>query len=377
MSAGKVLILLGTRPETIKLATVALELERQNLDSIIVSSGQHADLINPFVELFGLEINHDLQTMSHGQTSNEVCARILTAFDRILELEKPDLVVVQGDTTTALAGALCGFNRQIPIAHVEAGLRSGNAQSPFPEEMNRRLISQLATLHFAATEFNRESLLAENVNPAQIFVTGNPVIDALEFVLKNAEPSGQIIQIIEQTRNLKTVLLTTHRRESFGAAMRENLFALRDFVEAHKDTAIIFPVHPNPAVKSAAKAIFQSHERVFLQAPLGYADFVQLMRHAWLIVSDSGGVQEEAAALGKPLLVIRENTERPEAVSAGVAKIVGKNPARLRQLLEENYLDETWIKSVTKIKNPFGDGAAAGKIVKHITSFLHSTAISK
>lgn len=361
----KVLVLFGTRPEVIKLAPVVRELRNNHsFQSIAVSSGQHADLIKPFVELFGIKIDHDLQIMSANQTLNSICSAAVTALDKILESEKPDVILVQGDTTTALAGAMAAFNRRIAVGHVEAGLRSGNAHSPFPEEMNRRLISQLADFHFAATEHNRTNLLAEGANARQVFVTGNPVVDALQFVLDNGRRSTAITALIEQTRSLKPILLTTHRRESFGAAMRENLLVLREFVEVHQDTALFFPVHPNPAVRQAVAATLLEHNRIFLLDPLDYTDFVALMKEAWLIVSDSGGVQEEAPSLGKPLLILRENTERPEAVAGGTAKIVGGAAQSLREMLAENYRNENWINSLKQIPNPFGDGTAAQKIVE-------------
>jgi UDP-N-acetylglucosamine 2-epimerase (non-hydrolysing) len=360
----KVLVLFGTRPEVIKLAPVVRELRNsRRFQTAVVSSGQHADLIKPFVELFNVKIDHDLQIMSANQTLNSICSTAVTALDKILELEKPDVILVQGDTTTALAGAMAAFNRRIAVGHVEAGLRSGNAHSPFPEEMNRRLISQLTAFHFAATEHNRTTLLAEGANPKQIFVTGNPVVDALKFVLRNAQKSARIETLIKQTKGLKLILLTTHRRESFGAAMRENLLVLREFVEKHKDTALFFPVHPNPSVRQAVAATLPAHERIFLLEPLDYKDFVALMKRAWLIVSDSGGVQEEAPSLGKPLLILRENTERPEAVISGTAKIVGGEAAKLKEMLAENYANDAWINSIKQIPNPFGDGTAAQKIV--------------
>ncbi|MDQ4122890.1 MAG: UDP-N-acetylglucosamine 2-epimerase (non-hydrolyzing) [Acidobacteriota bacterium] len=370
---AKILVLFGTRPEVIKLAPVIQKLKanRKIFETIVVSSGQHSDLIKPFIDLFKIGINHDLRSMRRNQKPNDVAARVLTAFDKILELEKPDVVLVQGDTTTALAGAMAAFHRQIAVGHVEAGLRSGCADSPFPEEMNRRLISQIARFHFAATKFNRETLINEGINARQIFVTGNPVVDALQSIGKKTNGRGEIGKLLAKTDDLKRILLTTHRRESFGATMTENLRILRDFVQKHRDTALFFPVHPNPAVRQAVAQIFEENSRVFLLEPLAYTDFAQIMANSWLIVSDSGGVQEEAPSFGKPLLVLRENTERPEAIAAGVAKLVGGSQQRLSELLEENYQDESWTNSVKQIENPFGDGRAAEKIVKILeTQFI-------
>ena len=362
----KVLVLFGTRPEAIKLAPVIRELRKKFFQTIVVSSSQHKELLKPFLKMLNIEIDFDLRVMKQNQTPNEVCSKILAKLDKILDAEKPDIILVQGDTMTALAGALAGFNRKIPVGHVEAGLRSGNPNSPFPEEMNRRLVSQIASFHFAATEKNRRNLLAEDVPGEKIFVTGNPVVDCLHSIAKNLQPSPAIQQLIETTEGRKRILLTTHRRESFGAAMGGNLRVLREFVEKRKDVCLIFPVHPNPNVREITEEILADTDCVHLLEPLDYVDFITLMKNAWLIVSDSGGVQEEAPSLGKPLLVLRENTERPEALKAGVAKLVGGDPHRLKLMLEENYAVQTWIKSVKEVSNPFGDGKAAQRIVKII-----------
>jgi UDP-N-acetylglucosamine 2-epimerase (non-hydrolysing) len=360
-SSSKILVLFGTRPEAIKLAPVINELKKTNFQTIVVSSSQHTDLLKPFLNIFNLEIDYDLRVMTANQTPTEVCAKVLSALDAILEKEKPEIILVQGDTTTAFAGAFAAFNGKIKIGHVEAGLRSGNAFSPFPEELTRRLISQLATFHFCATEDNKKNLLAENISEKQIFVCGNTVVDALNFILKSEQPSQKIKTLLAETSNLKPILLTTHRRESFGETMSENLKNLREFVEKRADVCLIFPVHPNPNVRNVTDKMLANRERIFLLEPLDYVDFVALMKSAWLIVSDSGGVQEEAPSLGKPLLVLRENTERPEAIESGIAKLVGEN---LRELLTKNYADESWINSVKEIENPFGDGKAARRIVK-------------
>ena len=371
----KILVLFGTRPEAIKLAPVIHELKKRNFNTIVVSSSQHKDLLTPFLEILEIDVDHNLQIMTANQTPNEVASRVLAKLDKVLDTEKPAMILVQGDTTTTLAGAIAGFNRKIPIGHVEAGLRSGNLNSPFPEEMNRRLVSQIATFHFAATEKNRRNLLAEDVPSEKVFVTGNPVVDAMKYMLKNLKVDPAITELIKATEGKKRLLLTTHRRESFGSAMTANLKVLRDFVEKRKNVCMFFPVHPNPNVKKIAKEILGRRERIHLLDPLDYSDFLAIMKSAWLIVSDSGGVQEEAPSLGKPLLVLRENTERPEAIRSGVAKLVGKSPGSLKQFLEENYAVETWIKSVKEVANPFGDGKAAARIVKIIEEKLTSKPI--
>ncbi len=368
----KVLVLFGTRPEAIKLAPVIHELRKKFFQTIVVSSSQHKQLLQPFLDTLEIEIDFDLGVMRRNQLPNGVCSRVLAKLDKILASEQPDLILVQGDTTTTLAGALAGFNRRIPVGHVEAGLRSGNVSSPFPEEMNRRLVSQIAMLHFAATEKNRRNLLAEDVASEKVFVTGNPVVDSLKYMLKNLNVDPAINQLIKQTEGKKRLLLTTHRRESFGPAMTANLKVIRDFVDKRKDVCLFFPVHPNPNVKAVAKEIMGKHERIHLLGPLDYSDFLAIMKSAWLIVSDSGGVQEEAPSLGKPLLVLRENTERPEAIRSGVSKLVGTSPGSLKKLLEDNYSVETWIKSVKEVANPFGDGRSAARIVKIIEEQLAS-----
>lgn len=368
----KVLVLFGTRPEAIKLAPIIHELKKKFFQTVVVTSSQHRELLSPFLELLEIETDFDLGVMRKNQTPNEICSKVLARLDKVLKAEKPHLLLVQGDTATTLAGALAGFYHKIPVGHVEAGLRSGDIYSPFPEEMNRRLVSQIASYHFAATESNRRNLLAEEIPSEKIFVTGNPVVDSLKFILKKAVPGPQIKQLLEETEGQKRILLTTHRRESFGEKMKKNLKVLKDFVQKKKDVCLFFPVHPNPNVKSVTSEILAKQERIFLLEPLDYANFIFLMKSVWLIVSDSGGVQEEAPSLGKPLLVLRENTERPEAISAGVAKLVGGNPHTLKLMLEENYAVQTWIKSVKEVANPFGDGSAAKRIVKIIEEKMNA-----
>ena len=360
----KVLSLFGTRPEVIKLAPVirALEHPGRGFETVNVLSGQHADLVRPFLRTFAVRVDHDLGVMEPGQTPGLVCARVLAALDPLLKRTAPDAVLVQGDTSTALAGALAGFHRQIPVGHVEAGLRSGDVTSPFPEEMNRRLITRLASWHFAATESNRETLLREGVGDERVFLTGNPIVDAVLGVRERVAAGPALAPTLAATAGLKRIALTTHRRESFGETMRENLDALRRFVETHADVALIFPVHPNPAVVAETRAALSGHPRIHLLEPLGYEDFVALMAESWLVVSDSGGVQEEAPSLGRPLLVLRENTERPEAVRSGLARLVGGRPERLAALLEEAAQPGSWVEGVSRIENPFGRGDAGERI---------------
>jgi UDP-N-acetylglucosamine 2-epimerase (non-hydrolysing) len=379
MAAGdrikKILTLFGTRPEVIKLAPViqALQARPESFTTVNVSSSQHTDLLHPLIDDFKIRLDHDLKVMQPNQTLSSLSARVLTALDPVLVAEKPDLVLVQGDTTTALAGAMAAFHRHVPVGHVEAGLRSGNSQSPFPEEMNRRMISRIATLHFAATLNNRNILLDEGVAPDCVFVTGNPVVDALSQMVERATPSAATLDLLRKTHNLQRILLTTHRRESFGERMSDNLKVLRDFIRLHREKALIFPMHPNPSVSGPAREILADCERIYLIPPLDYQQFVVMMSKAWLIVSDSGGVQEEAPTLGKPLLVLRENTERPEAVEAGCAKLVGR-PDLLAAALEEACGESSWIKSVTSIANPYGNGTAAAQIAQCVAANLNTEA---
>jgi UDP-N-acetylglucosamine 2-epimerase (non-hydrolysing) len=367
----RVLSLFGTRPEVIKFSPVIAELERRPdcFETLNIASSQHVELLHPFAREFGIRIDGDLEVMRPGQTPSEVASRVLASLDPILDRERPDLLLVQGDTTTAMAGALAGWHRQVPVGHIEAGLRTGNPASPFPEEMNRTLITRLARFHFAATAHNVETLLAEGVDATSIALTGNPVVDALQASRRSSKLSDSFDDCIAPLAAKKLIVLTTHRRESFGRVMTGNLEVLRDFVEAHEDVALAFPVHPNPNVSNPTRAILGGVSRIHLLDPLGYDDFVHLLASAWLIVSDSGGIQEEAPSLGKALLVLRENTERPEAIDAGVAKLVGGQPERLAEMLEDSYANDAWIQRVSEIPNPFGAGDAGVRIADAITAF--------
>jgi UDP-N-acetylglucosamine 2-epimerase (non-hydrolysing) len=367
-----VLTLFGTRPEVIKLAPVIRELEAlsDRFRIVNVTSAQHTDLLYPLTDAFRIRIHHDLRVMEASQSPAQVCARVLSSLEPIVAREAPDLILVQGDTTTAMAGALLGFYRQIPVGHVEAGLRSGNPKSPFPEEMNRRLVTKLATLHFAATSRNFRTLLEEGVPRSRVILTGNPVVDSLHEVLAAPSPASPAGLEPEKLRDRKLIVLTTHRRESFGEIMSGNLRVLRAFVERHDDVLLAFPVHPNPSVRQVSHSILGGHPRIHLLEPLEYVQFIHLLAKAWLIVSDSGGVQEEAPTLGKPLLILRENTERPEAVDSGVARLVGGNPETLATMLEELHPAHPWLQEVCEIDNPFGQGDAGYRIVDGIARYF-------
>lgn len=370
----KVICVLGTRPEAIKLAPVLRALANHPAVEVkTVVSGQHRELVDPVLRMFGIRADHNLRTMRRQQTPSQVLARVLAKLDPILRREAPDMILVQGDTSTALAGALAGSHQKIPVAHVEAGLRSGNLDSPFPEEMNRRMISQVATWHYAATSGNRGNLLQEGIPASKIFVTGNPGIDALQFVMKRNQVSARIKEIVRKAGGRRMIALTTHRRESFGQSMWRHLRELRRFVEKHEDVCVVFAVHPNPNVETAARSELKDCARVHLVDPLDYSDFIELLRSAWLIVSDSGGIQEEAPTLGKPLLVLRSNTERPEAIDCGIASLAGDAPGKLTQLLEGAYSSAEARQQTGKVKNPFGDGKAGARIAGLVASQVCGT----
>lgn len=369
---NKVMTVFGTRPEAIKFAPVISALSEQpNLQVTNVISSQHTDLLQPFIKLFGIRVDADLDIMQPGHHLNHVLSRVVGALNESMEAFEPDLVLVQGDTTTALAGALAAMNRRIPVGHIEAGLRSGNPSSPFPEEMNRRLIGGIARLHFAATRDNRENLIAEGINPCKIFVPGNPIVDALEHIQAHASPSEEISDLLAQHSGRKLIVVTAHRRENFGGAMGGYFEALKAFVSRTDEYTLLFPVHPNPAVREATQAILGDARNVVLLDPLNYADFVYLLSNAWIIVSDSGGIQEEAPSLGKALLILRRDTERPEAIAAGVSRLVTSATQLTAELVEATH-PGSWIEHIRQMANPFGDGHAAPRIAKLVADYLEN-----
>jgi UDP-N-acetylglucosamine 2-epimerase (non-hydrolysing) len=307
--------------------------------------------------------------MTPGQPLSVLCSRLLDRLDPLLINEPPDLLLVQGDTTSAMAGALAAFHRQIPVAHVEAGLRTHDPADPFPEEANRQMITRLATYHLAATKGNRSNLLREGVLAARIAVTGNPVVDALNRTLERTDGSQEIAAATADLGNRRLIVLTTHRRESFGDRMKANLRAIRSHVEGIEDLFVVFPVHPNPSVTAAASEILGDHPRIKLVPPLPYAAFIHLLAKAWMIISDSGGVQEEAPTLRRPLIVLRETTERPEAAECGVARLSGGCPSRLISLLEQAETDMAWFRRVASCRNPFGDGDSGERIASALARF--------
>ncbi|TMG36171.1 MAG: UDP-N-acetylglucosamine 2-epimerase (non-hydrolyzing) [Chloroflexi bacterium] len=360
----RVLVVLGTRPEAIKLCPVIRELRvRDELDVRVCVTGQHREMLQPILDLFDVVPDHDLSLMRPNQTLSALTAAVLTGATAVIEAERPDWVVVQGDTTTAFAASLAAFYRRARIAHVEAGLRTGDMRRPFPEEANRRIVDLLGDLYLAPTERARQNLLREAVDPARIHVTGNTVIDALHHVVAgDYDVAGGPLARIPFHRRI--VLVTAHRRESFGAGFISICHALRQIVDARDDVHIVYPVHLNPNVRDPVHQLLGGHPRISLIPPLDYVSLIQLMRRCTLILTDSGGIQEEAPSLGKPVLVLRDATERPEAVEAGCARIVGTDAARIvaeaRRLLE----DEGAYERMARIANPFGDGHASGRIVQ-------------
>lgn len=354
----------GTRPEAIKMAPVVarLRVSGAGLDVRLVATGQHRGLLDRALADFGLTADVDLDAMRPGQGLAELTARLLVELGGCFRQLRPDLVLAQGDTTTVLAAALAGTYERVPFGHVEAGLRTGRADAPFPEETNRVLVARLAALHFAPTETARANLLAEGIDPAAIHVTGNPVIDALRRVARHAPP----LPVAPATRRF--MLVTAHRRESFGAPLRRIAAAVADLVRRNPDLSAVIPVHPNPRARHVLRDILGSCERVHLIEPVGYAEFVALMRSARVVLTDSGGVQEEAPALGTPVVVLREVTERPEAIAAGAARLVGTHRGAIVAAVEA-----LWRATRPPSRGavlPFGDGHAAERIARIVAGFL-------
>jgi len=360
----KVLTVFGTRPEAIKLAPVIKELERHRdkFISRVCVTGQHREMLDPFLRLFDIKPDWDLEIMKPNQTLFDVAVSALSKLKPILEQENPDILLVQGDTTTAFVAALTAFYFKIKIGHVEAGLRTGGKYNPFPEEINRRLISHLADLHFAPTERARANLLAEGIPEEAIFVTGNTVVDSLLMILeltRDQNPLGNLP--LDPKRKL--ILVTAHRRESFGEGLKNICLALRRLVELDESVEIVYPVHLNPNVQEPVRHILGTVERIHLIEPLDYVSFVHLMNRAYLILTDSGGIQEEAPSLGKPVLVMRDVTERPEVLETGAAKLVGTDPARIVAEVLHLLRDSQEYNRMASAPNPFGDGQAAVRIV--------------
>ena len=367
---AKILIVFGTRPEAIKLFPVVRALaERPELTVRTCVTAQHRGLLDQVLAIADLHPDIDLDLMEPGQTLDRLTARLLTGLGEVMDRERPDWVVVQGDTATAMAGALAAYYRQIPVAHVEAGLRSGDIYHPWPEEVNRRIVAPIARLHFAPTDTAAQALIAENIDPATIHVTGNTVVDALHWTLARVEAvpalAAALDPVLAPLAGKRLVLVTTHRRENFGGGMAAIARALVRLAD-RGDTALLFPVHPNPQVGPVMDAIIGDRPEIVRIAPLDYPNFVRALSRCDLVLSDSGGVQEEAPALGKPVLVMRETTERPEGVAAGTARLVGTDEDRIVHEVSTLLNDSEAYAAMARAHNPFGDGHAAGRIAELI-----------
>lgn len=355
----RILAVVGTRPEAIKMAPVIRALRSEPWAEVrVLATAQHRQMLDQVLDAFAIVPDVDLDIMAPDQTLPELTSRLLSRLDEVFARERPDVVLIQGDTTTVMTAAMAAFYRHIAVGHVEAGLRTGDLQNPFPEEMNRIVAGRLSRWHFAPTAGARDNLLREGFDPASVHVTGNTVIDALLEVVQREVPLP-----VEVPEGRRMLLVTAHRRENFGAPFREVCEAVRDIADRHADVHVVYPVHPNPNVSGPAHEILSGHARIVLCPPLDYLPFVAAMKRAHLILTDSGGVQEEAPALGKPVLVMRQETERPEAVEAGVVKLVG--PVRDAIVAEASrLLDDTEAYArMARGVSPYGDGRAAGRIV--------------
>ena len=361
----KVMTIFGTRPEAIKMAPVVKALEAaDDMESIVTVTAQHREMLDQVLHLFSITPDYDLNIMSQGQTLYDVTCKALLGLQGVLKEAKPDVVLVHGDTTTTFVGALAAFYEGIPVGHVEAGLRTGNIYSPFPEEMNRKLTGAIGTYHFAPTSTSESNLLKENINPAHLYVTGNTVIDALQTTVQTDYTfKEELLNQIDYINN-KVILVTTHRRENLGDPMRNVYEAIRDIINEQEDVEVIFPMHRNPKVRNIVQDVLGHMDRVHLIEPLEYEPFANLMARTYLIMTDSGGIQEEAPSLGKPVLVLRDTTERPEAVEAGTVKLVGTDKESVYRTATELLVNETAYLAMSNAVNPYGDGLASDRIVQ-------------
>lgn len=364
MSRPLVMTVYGTRPEAIKVAPVITALETDDrFDSLTVVTGQHREMLDQVNDVFGIVPDHDLDIMSHGQTLGQIFARVMSRLDPILEARRPDAVIVQGDTSTSTAAALAAFYRQIPVVHLEAGLRSGDIMSPFPEEANRKITSQIASLHLAPTLRSLANLVAEGVQLENIVVTGNTVIDALYLAVERrtafADPALERVA----ASGRRIVLVTTHRRENWGDAMEGVGRALARIARRFPDAEIVLPVHRNPVVRDAVLPHLAGLGNATVTEPLGYGEFTHLLSLSTLVLTDSGGLQEEAPSLGKPVLVMRDNTERPEAVEAGTARLIGTAEERVVAEVTRLLTNDAAYAAMAQAVNPYGDGRSAGRVL--------------
>lgn len=377
----KVMLVFGTRPEAIKMCPLVIELKKHSdtFDTIVCVTGQHREMLDQVLNIFEVRPDYDLNIMKHGQDLYDVTARVLTGMRDVLKESNPDFVLVHGDTTTSTAAALAAFYQQIPVGHVEAGLRTHNIYSPWPEEMNRQITGRIAEYNFAPTPLSRDNLLKENVNDSKIFVTGNTVIDALYLVVDRIKNDRKLAE--EQKKALivagydverlvngkKLVLITGHRRENFGEGFISMVTAMKDLSEKYPEVDFVYPMHLNPNVRKPIHEVFgndlKAFNNFFFIEPLQYLEFVYLMENSYLVLTDSGGIQEEAPGLGKPVLVMRDTTERPEALDAGTVKLVGTNYDIIVSEVSRLLDDESYYEKMSKSINPYGDGKACERII--------------
>jgi len=365
-------VLFGTRPEAIKMAPVVLLLRNDpRFRLTVVSTSQHRQMLDQVLDLFGIRPDIDLNIMQPNQTLNQIAESAVHGFRQVLEELRPELVLVQGDTTTAFIGALTAFYAAIPVGHIEAGLRTFNLFSPYPEEANRRMISNVASYHFAPTEGNRQNLLQEGMEDARIAVTGNTVIDALHWVLQHKPDQNFVDSLC--ARGHRLILVTAHRRENFGAPIRRICSALRALVESHPDIEVVYPVHLNQNIQSPVNEILSGIERLHLIQPVDYRRLAALLNRSYLILTDSGGIQEEGPSLGKPVLVMRDETERPEAVQAGTVRLVGTDLHRILAETDRLLNDPAVYEEMARAQNPYGDGHAAERIADYLATAFRLT----
>ncbi|KXU06276.1 non-hydrolyzing UDP-N-acetylglucosamine 2-epimerase [Streptococcus oralis] len=369
MKKLKVMVVFGTRPEAIKMAPLVLELQKHSdsIETITVVTAQHRQMLDQVLETFSIEPHYDLDIMGKNQSLLDITGKILEKFDPVVKQELPDIILVHGDTTTTFVASLVGFYNQVRIGHVEAGLRTFDKYSPFPEEMNRQMTDNLADLYFAPTSESRDNLLKENHPESAIVITGNTAIDALKLTVQS-DYHHEVLDQLDSSKKL--VLVTMHRRENQGQPMRNVFTALRQMVDIHSELEVVYPVHLSPAVQEAAKDILAGHDRIHLIEPLDVLDFHNLASKSYFIMTDSGGVQEEAPSLGKPVLVLRDTTERPEGVRAGTLKLVGTDPVCVKEAMAALLTDETLYRKMSQAPNPYGDGRASERIVQAILHYF-------
>ncbi|AKJ49874.1 TPA: UDP-N-acetylglucosamine 2-epimerase (non-hydrolyzing) [Staphylococcus aureus] len=364
----KIMTIFGTRPEAIKMAPLVKALEQEKmLEPIVVVTAQHREMLDSVLSTFEIKPKYDLNIMKSGQTLSEITSKSITQLEQVIQLEKPDMVLVHGDTMTTFSGGLAAFYNQVPIGHVEAGLRSYDKYSPFPEEVNRQLVGVLADLHFAPTKNAASHLLSEGKYSESVVVTGNTAIDAMKYTVDDNYKSN----IMDKYHDKKFILMTAHRRENIGQPM-ENIFkAVRRLIDEYTDLALVYPMHKNPKVREVAQKILGSHDRIELIEPLDVVDFHNFAKKSYFILTDSGGIQEEAPSFNKPVLVLRSVTERPEGVEAGTLKVIGTNKQNVYQAAKELIDDERLYHQMSEASNPYGDGFASERIVNHIKYYLN------